>query len=326
MPEEDYTGLSPEEIAAIKEDLGDEDPDEAPEKVEGEGANKDADNDDGSGQNNLADKDQPANSANETAPVKEGAEAEITKEIPKDGGDGKEGVGTDVAKAPEGEPGGDKTNVSTPAVSEQRPFVPQYQGASDEELTGLKTSLEEAKKKFDEGEIDFATFSESKDLYNEAKWKADFAKDANANLVDERWKWEQDRFLDDNKLFRDNLMLNSAFVSAVNTIIASEDGEKLGDRTVLLQAKEQVERDLSALTGGNGGTPGKDTKKADAIAAAKKAGSDRSNIPVDIASAPAATDNNDIAEFAYLDKLSGEKYQAAIDKMTPAQLEKYEEG
>ncbi|MBE9581539.1 MAG: hypothetical protein IMF18_07970, partial [Proteobacteria bacterium] len=120
--------------------------------------------------------------------------------------------------------------------------------------------------------------------------------------------------------------LNSAFVSAVNKIIASDEGVKLSDREVLLQAKGEVDSAIRDLTGGTKTHVDKQAAdKTKAITEAKKAQSDRGKIPADIADLPAAQENTVDEEFARLDKLSGQAYQDAIEKLTPAQLANYED-
>lgn len=310
---EDLTGLSPEEIEALKDDeSGDTEP-----KGDGEAENADS-KDDSKAEGEVDSEAGQEDIEGKAVPGKKGDKPEIDDkdDLPKT--DSKEGVDGDA----------DGGEIDT---KEQRPFAPTIYSADDERLKKLKDDLDDAKKKFDEGEIDFAKFSESKDSYNEAKWKTDFANEANANMVDERWKWEQDRFLDDNNRFRDNSTLNAAFVSAVNKIISSDEADKLSDREVLIQAKGQVEADIQALLSGM--TPAatddkaaKGDKKDKALKDAKKASGDRAQIPPDIKNAPAAAENTDGNEFAHIDKLDGEKYQAAVDKLTPEQLERYENG
>lgn len=310
---DDYIGLSEEEIAALKEDK------DSGDELDGEGEKdagaKDAGNDGGEGDAANMDKVHQQGDAGDGAASGEkgDAEGDAKGELEYPSGKGKASTEGDAS-------GADEKN----AVPEQEPFVPQFQGAEDGELEGLKTALDEAKTKFDEGEIDFATFSEAKDSYHEAKWKADFAADANTNLVNERWKWEQDRFLSENAMFRDNLSLNAAFTNAVNKIIASKDGASLSDRGVLDQAKDRVEADMNLLYKDKGPASAAGSGKAKAIQGAKQGAGDRTKIPADFRDAPSAGSNNEANQFAFLDKLSGEKYQSAIDKMSPAQLEAYE--
>lgn len=326
---DEYAGLSPEEIDALKEDDGDNEPIDE-DKVEDE---KNDGDDDGKTE---SPKDEPTgdqsdggvdDSANEKAEASQGvgAGSDTERTGKKDEGDGT----TDGGEGTEADTGEDGNEEDTEhSLKEEAPFVPQLQSPDEKALEGLKNGFDEAKKQFDEGEIDFAKFSDAKDLYHEAKWKADFAQEANSNLVNERWKWEQERFLDENSVFRDNRSLNAAFVHNVNKIVAGAGGEKLSDRAVLLKARGIVEADMRLIhKDGDDSSSKVDVKekaKTDAIKNAKKTKGDRSEIPVDLRSAPSAGDDNVDGEFAYLDKLSGEKFQSAIDKMSPTQLEKYE--
>lgn len=309
---EDYAGLSPEEIAAIKDD------DDSGDDAVGGGATeeKGVEVDDttvwGKRKDGEGDAGGGDAAGDDSSGQGEGGEGT---------GENGKGAGTDGERGDFGAGEGESEGEDE-AAPEQEPFVPQFQSADEKQLEGLKAGLAEAKKKFDEGEIDFAVFSEEKDKYNEAKWKADFAQEANTNMVNERWKWEQERFLDDNPVFRDNASLNSAFVHSVNSIIGSDNGVNLSDRSVLLKAKSLVENDMGLLHEEDESDA--DKAKTKAIKGAKKSNSDRGQIPVDIGSAPSAGDNNEISEFAHLDNLSGEKFQAAIDRMTPDQLERYE--
>lgn len=202
------------------------------------------------------------------------------------------------------------------------PFVPQFAVADPKSIEELKTKAEEALEKYEAGEIEYPELDEAKNAYNRAQWESDFSTQANKNMAQGRWQWEQQRFLDDNDMFKDNETLNAAFVSVVNKIIQTEDSESLTDRQVLAKAKKQVEKDL----GLNLETPKPESdKKREAIKAAKAAKGDRSKIDPDIGGLPSAGENEDTSEFGYLDKLEGEKYQAAIDKLSPEQLKKYED-
>ena len=309
MGGEDYAGLSPEEIEAIKGD--DEGGDDA---ITDDTAGKGRESGDGE-----AVEQGDSDLEGDKGEKEEAPDSDAKGDSPKN--DGKEGVETAVKK--------DKDVADDPeteASQEQRPFAPKFAGGDQARIDQLKTELDDAKKKFDEGEIDYAVFNLSKDAYNEAKWKADFAQEVNSNMQDERWAWEQERFLDDNRSFRDNALLNSAFVNAVNTIIASEVSATLTDREVLVKAKEEVSADIRALTGQTESPADKkESAKSKAVSDAKKKQADRSKIPIDISDIPSAEENNEVSEFANIDKLSGEAYQTALDNMTPTQLARYED-
>lgn len=324
LTDEEKESLSPEEIAAMEEE-------------EGDGDKADAAGDDNS---NPADKEgadgkkASGNSSSDDSGADKEGDDKIDEDDKGEAGKGKEetdddkGADADKDKKDDDSDADDKGAAkeddkgAEEASSEHRPFTPKFTGVDQAELDGLKGALDEAKKKFDDGDIDYTVFDQAKDAYNEAKWKADFAQESNQNMQEGRWQWEQERFLDDNKQYRDNQTLNAAFVATVNSIIVTNEGKKLSDKDVLVRAKKQVEADLGIAGVAEKKIGG---EKQKAIDAAKKTNADRSKIPADIGGLPAAEENEDVGEFAYLDKLEGEKFQAAVDKLTPEQLRKYED-
>lgn len=214
------------------------------------------------------------------------------------------------------------------------PFVPQMKTIDDAELKTLKESFDDAKKQFDDGDIDYAKLDEAKDAYNEARWKKDFAEESNASMRENRWQWEQDSFLgaEGNKDFRFdvNETLHSAFVATVNKLLSTDEGKTMNDRQILEAAKEKVEKDLGVVRTKTGDDQETEAQKAerlkkDAIAKAKAKLGDKSKVTLDLTDVPAAEENLDTSEFDHIDRLDGEALQAAIDKMTPAQLERYED-
>jgi len=309
LTDEEKETLSEEEIAAMTEEGDGTKTDK--EDNASDDSSRSSTNDDQAAKEEEADKDKKDEGKEETEDD-ESADADKADEDKDD----------DKEAAEDKKSGDDKG--SEESLPEPRPFTPKFTEIDQAELDDLKTALDDARKKFDDGEIDYAVLDEIKDKYNEARWKADFAQESNQNMIEQRWKWEQERFLDDNTQYRDNRTLNAAFVGVVNNIIVTEEGKRLTDREVLIKAKEQVEADLGI--GAKDDPPEKtDEEKRKAIKAAKKAKGDRSKIPPDIGGLPVSEENEDADEFAYLDKLEGEAYQAAIDKLTPEQLRRYED-
>lgn len=332
MPDDnDYGGLSQEEIDAIMDD--DEGPSddasslkEEPQSTENNDSTNDKEDennhkddklnkfDDGQQVENNESGEDKVSDANESQKPDETPESDTGE---KDEDDTKK-TEIDVSKETDPKPDG--------ATKEQKPFVSTFPEIDAAKLEGLKAKLDEAQKQFSDGDIDYAELDTAKDAYNELKWKAEFTETSNLNTRETLWKWEQDRFFDDNAKFRDNTTLNVALVAVVNGIIATEDGAKLTDRQVLSRAKEQVETDLGLIVkDSKDKAKTEEKKKQAALAGAKKANADTSNLAADIGGVPSAEENIDMSPFAYLDKLEGEKYQAAIDKLSPEQLRQYED-
>jgi hypothetical protein len=295
-------GLSPEEIEAIESEEGDELDDLLPE-----------------------------DEAEEDTKAEEGAKAEEDEDTKaKEPEDKDEDRGEKPPEKPEDEkkpeePEKKEEPVEKEKTDETVPFIPQVKIVEDEEFEKLKVAFDDAKKKFDEGDINYAELDEAKDAYNQAKWKREYAEESNRSIREARWKWEQENFLNDkaNKVFLDNETLNVAFVGAVNKIIATEESAKMTDREVLEAAKQKVQKDLGVLKPASDADT-KEKDKAEAIRKAKEKNADKTAIPKDLTGVPEAEENIDENEFAYLDRLEGDKFQAAIDKLTPAQLERYE--
>jgi hypothetical protein len=200
-----------------------------------------------------------------------------------------------------------------------------------DEFKKLEDAFEDAKKKFDDGDIDYAELDVAKDAFNEARWKKDFAEESNTSMRENRWQWEQDSFLnaEENNQYRDNETLSAAFIATVNKLIATDDGKAMTDRQVLEAAKDKVEKDLGGVrtkAGGGEETAAEKTArlKQEAVDKAKKKAGDKTKIQLDLTDVPAAEENVDTGEFDLVDNLEGEALQAAVDRMTPAQLERYE--
>ncbi|MBC2712872.1 MAG: hypothetical protein HGJ94_18340 [Desulfosarcina sp.] len=327
LTDEEKEGLSPEEVAAI--DGGDDD--DTIEETDAEAAEREAKEAADAEKQAAEDKAAAQKIADEKAAT-EKAEADkaatddkAAEAKAKEDADAKalaEKEAADAAAAKEAD--------EVPAPQQTQP--PQLPSVDPEKLEAAKTKFDEAKTQFDDGEIDYQAFDEIKTEYNRLRWKDEDAKEYNQNARHFQWQGSQDKFFEDNPRFLSNQTLNAAYVATVNRILKTEDGATMTDDQLLAAAKKQVESDL-VLTADPTATEAEEVKrqaaekarKAKAIAAAKSGNADRSTIEDgDIAKLPSAEEESDPSEFDYLDRLDGEKFQEAIEKLTPAQLERYE--
>lgn len=212
--------------------------------------------------------------------------------------------------------------ASAPPFTTLKPVDPAEIDKLNEEVTDLR-------KKFDDGEVDYDTLMQKQREVDKLVVKNEMAQEINEQSRQGTWHWEQSHFYEANPIFWGNHYVNAAFVATVNQIIASEEAGKMTDAQVLSKAKELVEEGLGM------GRPGetapqqgeRDTtakEKADAIKSAKAELADKGKISVTLKDMPAAAGQDDDAgTWDYLDNLEGEKYQAAIDKLTTAELEQY---
>jgi len=330
--DEQHEGLSEEEIAALEDDES---------EVEGSGGDDDKD---------LSESDKDADTKSDQDVKDKDADGKDEAGDKKTGTDDVSSTtddGADTAKKSD-DGSGDKTTDGADAgtgdekektAPEQKPFVPKFTGPDKAVVDDLETKVKDAKAKFDdaeakfdEGEIDYQALDKMKDEWRdvkdewrEAKIKFDVAHSMGEDTDRSKWEWEQDRFYEDFSDFdaKNNATLHSAFIATVNRVIHTPEASKMTDRQVLLKAKEQVEKDLGIASSAN--SDKSNSEKQAALDKAKKGNADRSKLGADIGGLPAAedegTDGTD--EFAYLDKLEGEKFELAVAKLSEEQLEKY---
>lgn len=321
MDDDKYAGLSPEEIEAIKED----EPDDDVNKDSGDDVDTDKGSDIDVDEKDATEKDADKDIDTEKDADDNDSDDTDDTDDNNDNDDTTDDAGGDDNNDEDDDDDNASVDVKDKEEREQKPFTPTLHGVDKSELDTLKAALDAAKQKFDDGEIDYTEYSSTKDDYNYSKMKAEFTKESNKNLRDERWAWEQERFFEDNGKYKDNKTLNGAFIAVVNTIIATKEGNILSDKSVLLRAKKQVEEDLGLLVSVEQKKEPKNKEEKKAITASKKKRADTKNNATDIAGMPAAEENINKSPFEHIDMLDGEAFQAAINKMSPTQLRKFED-
>ena len=211
------------------------------------------------------------------------------------------------------------------------PYVHMMARVDQAKLTELKTAYETVKKKYDQGEVDFSKLHAAELAYKELQWKDDQARDFNQSAKQGAWQHSQEVFLDRNQQFAGtgNRALHLAFIATVNDLITKPEAAKMTDWQILSKAKQMVEADLGLLSPAASAAAQQaaaDKAKAEALRKAKAGAGDRTKLAdADLGLIPSASDGSDAGEFAYIDKLSGAAYQAAVDGLTPAQRERYED-
>jgi len=328
LTDDDKDGLSEEELAAIEDEDsetsdGDDGSEPPPGDDDGPPPEDGGDKDDKDGGDSGAD---DKDGDDEPSGDKDG------KGAADDDGESTHGDGDDTDDGGQVDDGEKETSSRDDII--QQPIVPTLPGVDPSELQQAEDAYKEARKKFEDGEIDYVEYEEVKDRYNRLKWKAEDSQELNTAVRETLWQQEQKRFYDDNPMFIENPVVNRAFVAEVNRLLAEinqavESGDTSNemvtwdDRTLLNKAKENLEPGLRELIGDR--KERRDKHETRREAAREKTKRDLANNPKDLAGIPEADDNNDDDEFAWLDKLEGEAFEKALEKLTPAQLERYED-
>jgi hypothetical protein len=169
--------------------------------------------------------------------------------------------------------------------------------------------------------------------YERAVDKNDMRREQNEANRAAAWNGTINAFYGANPVFIKNPVVHSAFVSEINRMLKEKEDDGLTDSQVVAKAKRFVESSLKDLgqslpgkdkddEGGDKDKGGADAKKKKAIEDAKKARAAK-KLDNDIGDKPAAAKSGE-DEFSHLDNLDGEDLEKAIDRMTPAQREAYE--
>jgi hypothetical protein len=245
----------------------------------------------------------------------------------KDAADDKAAADKEADAAAAGEPG--------PAETVPDHFTPLAETLNEDDLKQIDNDLVALKTKFDDGDIDYEEYTDQRLEIEKIVWHHEQAEMNNANAVEQRWQWERDWYLQSNAELNQSQVIYGAFASQVNALLADDDWNTAPGFDLLSEAHRRVSSEIDSLAGPgsepiNNGRPAggdkrsADDKAADALKKAKAAESGK-RPPDTLAGKPAAAANTDESKFAYLDNLDGEKLQAAVDKLSPADLKEYED-
>ena len=272
------------------------------------------------------------------AAEKDAAGKDADKSTGKEATDATKGAGEaedQDTEAASGE-GDEETADTKPAEKVPDHFIPMAETLTDEDLKQIDEDLESLKTKFDDGDIDYEEYTDQRLELEKVLWHHEQAEMNNINAVEQRWQWERDWYLQSNPEVNQSQVIYGAFAAQVNALLADDEWNTAPGFDLLTEAHRRVASEIDSLQGPGAGGPAPngrpaggskedaDQKAADALKAAKRAEAGK-RPPETLAGKPAAEANVDQSKFAYLDNLEGEKLQAAIDKLSPADLKEYED-
>jgi hypothetical protein len=279
----------------------------------------------------LSEEEQAALEGKDTDEAGKDADADAGKEAEdakgKDAADDKAAADKAAAEAEDGGEAG-------PAEKVPDHFTPLAETLTEEDLKQIDDDLGALRTRFDDGDIDYEEYTDQRLELEKLLWHHEQAEMNNANAVEQRWQWERDWYLQSNAELNQSQVIYGAFAAQVNALLADDEWNTAPGFDILSEAHRRVADEVSSVAGpGSGPENGRpaggdkedaDKKAADALKKAKAAESGK-RPPETLAGKPAAEANTDESKFAYLDNLEGEKLQAAIDKMSPADLKEYED-
>jgi len=203
------------------------------------------------------------------------------------------------------------------------------------DLEKAEAELKAAKEKFDEGEIEFSEYQKTYEKYLTLKNRTDLVNDFNSQAVTRQWEADQDRFLRAYPSLKDNQMLRGVLANTVNDLFKTPEWADKPGMKVLNEAKRLIEAGLGIkITRKGEGTasPPRSEKAArqekgrELARKAVETEAEKARNAVTLRGAPAAASNTpEKNPWAHIDRLEGEAYQRAINNMTDAQRQAYED-
>jgi hypothetical protein len=228
--------------------------------------------------------------------------------------------------------------VALPTDSELLAYRPSVTDADIKvELPGLDVVPEEIQKQFDEladkfesGDLSRAEYDKGRDDLNRKVFGDNLAardKAKAAAVPDIIWEKEQVQFFAARPGYGGEDLKSKALLGAlsetVKTLSSDPKNAKWTGMQLLIEADKQVKEIFGRAKPASAAASG---KKVETV---KKDGKPPANIPdiVTLGDLPAAS-SEDVGDdpFAAIDNLSGAAYEAALERMTPAQREAYEAG
>jgi hypothetical protein len=270
------------------------------------------------------------------------AKDDANKDVkPTDGGQqaaAGDAAGSGEERAPEGDDEGTDEGAegeAEPSAKVPDHFIPMDRTLTEDELKQIDEDLAELKKEFDDGDVDFEEFTERRLELAEKQWAHRRAEEHNMEIVDQRWKWEREWYLQSNSELNTNQVIFGAFAAQVNALLDDEDFMYAPGFDLLTEAHRRVAAEISSLNGpgaenlpsgsqASGAEKTSKEKAADAIARAKAAESGKKP-PATLAKVPAAGQHRDQSRWEAIDRLDGEDYEKAISRLSPTELKEYED-
>jgi len=277
----------------------------------------------------------------------DGAEDGAAEDTGKSAGEAGAGADAGAAAAPDPAATPTAAEAPPPPVTDRggAPF-PTYELPADYEqrIKTLETQRAQVAQQFDDGDLTGAELNqklaalnrEEQDL-RETKLRAEISYDARL----EGWKMSATSFIEANPQYAPGTPLFNMLDAQVKTL--QEAATNPFDPKILAEADAKVKEQVAEIARLTGMAPppatpaakpaaaAAQTPAAAAATAAAAAAAEKPAIPPTLATIPAAAleDTGQGSEFAHLDRLAQTdiaKYEAALARLTPEQLERYEQG
>lgn len=202
-------------------------------------------------------------------------------------------------------------------IAPKIPTVPL--SVSNDVPADLKAKIDELAERFDVGEMSVREYTDQRDALNREVWQRNLQAAQEAQAA-KAWEAEQAHFLTKNPAYTEDSLRGKALFgmldAAVRTLAADPaNADKSGYQILQMAHKEVV-----GIVKGAANAPKETPSSVPATGAKPKAA--KPDIAT-LGDVPASAANVGEDPFAAIDRLDGEAYEAALERMTPDQLKSY---
>lgn len=236
-------------------------------------------------------------------------DGQTTTDDPKPDDDGK----GDVAK-----PSLDDFEVADDTLPPKLPDIPLK--VSSEVPADLKQKMDDLAEKFEAGDISVREYTDQRDALNREAWAKNLEAAQQAQAK-ERWGAEQDFFLKRNPAYLEDSLRGKALLGMLDAAVRSLASDEANQYKTGYEILQMAHREIVGIVGQTGG-------KADGGAEDKREGKGakpKASLPgiKTLGDVPSSAANATEDPYASIDRLEGEAYEEALEKMTEAQAKAY---
>lgn len=193
----------------------------------------------------------------------------------------------------------------------EEPFVARYQA---DPVEGYSDKLSSLDTQFEDGDITLKEYNTQREQLLKQQLKAEIAEESRQQADQQKWKWEIERFMEDNSTYQQDPIMYAALDAAIKSLAAKPEYSDKNGRWFLNEAHKQVTSRFGQSA---------PTAKPDAKKPAKQL-----DVPRTLSTLPAA-DTNETGgdEFSNIEALfnKGKVIEAErmLAKLTPDQQTRY---
>lgn len=216
----------------------------------------------------------------------------------------------------------DDFEVADDALPPKLPDIPLK--VSSEVPADLRQKMDELAEKFEAGDISVREYTDQRDALNREAWARNLEA-AQQTQAKERWEAEQDFFLKRNPAYLEDSLRGKALLGMLDAAVRSLASDVANQYKTGYEILQMAHKEIVGIVGQKGG---KTDSKTDGVAEDKgegKGAKPKAKLPgiQTLGEVPSSAANATEDPYASIDRLEGEAYEEALEKMTEAQAKAY---